>query len=331
MRQLVLYLRLRFCLFLIWLKYSNNISFECDIAIVLPPEPAQGWILDAIGKEVFNHCSSKSLRLVRYGDVLPCARRYFFTHYMYLVGSILSLKVRNPRDSGVFATHLEPEKHKISTSNLSVVLNNSKQVFCMNSRLIDELTANGVVPQKLVLAIGAADPDIFRSHKRSADGRIGFCSAFYSRKNPALLLEICKKITDKNIVLVGRGWEKFAGFGELLSMPNFEYIDSKYEDYPAIYATMSVFVSVSEIEGGPIPLLEAMFSNVVPVVSDTGFAQDIIEQGKNGYVFNLKSATVDEIADLISQAQFLSSDIRKTVVQYGWKNFSEQILYTLLK
>ena len=65
-------------------------------------------------------------------------------------------------------------------------------------------------------------------------------------------------------------------------------------------------------------------SNVVPVVSRTGIGPDIIQNGHNGFVFDV-AATTEVIAELIDHAFLLPNDIRQTVRHLTWERFSMQI------
>ncbi|MBD1845976.1 glycosyltransferase [Cyanobacteria bacterium FACHB-63] len=84
---------------------------------------------------------------------------------------------------------------------------------------------------------------------------------------------------------------------------------------------MDVFVSASRLEGGPIPLIEAMMCNVFPVASDTGFSTDIIRHGENGFIFDVEAST-DTICAYIEQAFTMDVDVHTTVKHLSWKNFS---------
>jgi glycosyltransferase involved in cell wall biosynthesis len=87
---------------------------------------------------------------------------------------------------------------------------------------------------------------------------------------------------------------------------------------------MSVFVSASELEGGPIPLLEAMMSNVVPVASKTGFAPDIIRHGKNGFIFDV-GATAQTVCLLIERAFTVECNVHETVQHCSWDDFAANV------
>lgn len=326
LRPLLFSFRLKLSLAILKIRSIHTPKIEYDIVFVIPPKKAPGWILKAICLELQKFCHDKKTVLVNSGKKLPSARFYFFSHYMYYFDAILKLRISNPLQGYVWATHLEPDKNGIDLNQLASLLNNAKKIFCMNSQLIKLFTDAGVNKSRMLLTIGAADPTVFLGHSRKPNGKVGFCSAFYERKSPEIVYEICTLIKDKEIVLIGKGWEKFDKFKQMMDLPNFEYVDTEYHNYPDLYASMSVFVSVSNVEGGPIPLLEAMISNVVPVVGDTGFSKDIVLNGINGYIYNLSSTSPMEIVELIYKAYDLKGDIRETVLQYDWESFSKNIL-----
>ena len=138
------------------------------------------------------------------------------------------------------------------------------------------------------------------------------------------MLEVVGLLPNRRFILLGRGWPAWERFGELLALPNFEYVEIPYEEYPKWYAKMDVFLSTSLNEGGPLPLLEAMLSNCVPVASRTGFAPDIITHGQNGFVFDT-DAPVADVCSLIEDALRLRADVRATVEHLTWKRFTNEL------
>lgn len=107
-------------------------------------------------------------------------------------------------------------------------------------------------------------------------------------------------------------------------LPNFTYLELPYEQYPDFYQQVDVFVSPARLEGGPIPLLEAMMSNAVPVASRTGFAPDIIRHGENGFLFDV-DASAAEICSRIEDAYALQAPVRETVKHLTWQRFTNQL------
>jgi len=132
--------------------------------------------------------------------------------------------------------------------------------------------------------IGAADPDVFTPAVERGSAVL-LSSAFYPRKHPERLLALVQQLPDERFVLLGKGWQQWARFDALRACPNFTYLDEPYDAYPDHYRRAGVFLSLSTMEGGPIPLLEAMCADLIPVASRTGFAPDVIQHGSNGFLF----------------------------------------------
>ncbi len=257
---------------------------KCEMVCVIPPSDAPQWILNAICREIKGRVSL-DVEIAHCDKPLPQAGAYFFSHLMFFHAAILRtpeiLRARNI----VFYTH---PKEGLSRSETVRVLNLASHVACMCTEYAEMLKAWGVKAEKVATVHVGADPRVFVSHVRGR-GKIGFCSAYYERKNPALIVEIVRRSPDWSFMLVGRNWEKCTHFQQLMSLSNFQYRELHYNEYPSFYESLDVFVSPSRIEGGPVPLLEAMMSNVYPVASRTGHAADLITHGKNGFLFDQTS------------------------------------------
>jgi len=296
-----------------------------DVVFVTPPKSASGWILDGICREI----SSRLPAGVTYATVcadepLPFADRYFFSHYMYFFSQLSKPSASNYRGNFVFFTHLESLKHNINDARVFDLLGMSDGVICMNSGARDELSDHGFETRRITVAVGGADENFFQPNQRLMAGAIGFVSAYYERKNPDLMLETIQKLPHRRFILLGKNWEKYGRFDELKACTNLDYINAPYAQYPEIYRKMSVFVSTSTLEGGPIPLIEAMMSNVVPVVSMTGFAKDVVQHGVNGYLFDPK-AKAAEVVQLINQAYGLDADVRACALPFTWTAFAAKV------
>ena len=265
-----------------------------------------------------------NIAYVHAGQRIPRARIYFYSHYSFFFRHYGVNSATHGAKNFVWATHLEPEKHKISNSLVAKALCCADGVFCTNSVLRNQLEHLGTPPELLHVAIGAADPERFVSHARVEQGKVGLCSAYYERKRPDFIFSIIKAMPWRNFILVGRNWHNFSDFESLCALDNFEYVEASYSDYPSLYDQMSVFLSVSKVEGGPIPLIEAMMSNVFPVVSDTGFARDVVQNGVNGFIFD-ESASALQVCELIDLAYDFHVDVRKTTADYSWDRFANGI------
>jgi glycosyltransferase involved in cell wall biosynthesis len=295
-----------------------------DLAIVMPPATGAGWILDGFCSELASRSGYPQVVALRSGEPLPAARRYFFAHCAYTLRYLYPCSPVYSRPVAVFATHLEPAKSGLSAASIAALTRIGPRLICMNEELRATLENAGAAQQALHVVVGAADPARFPSHVRTATGRVGLCSSFYLRKGPDLVLEIVRRMPHREFLLLGRGWAGWQRFKDLAALPNFEYVEADYSEYASHYARMSVFVSVSLLEGGPIPLLEAMMSNVVPVVSCTGFAPDVIRHGANGFLFR-PGAHADEIGTLVDRAFTLDADVSATARMYDWDRFAHGV------
>lgn len=254
---------------------------------------------------------------------LPSADGYYFIYQNYFCRCLRSTPNILNKKNVVMFTHPNWTK-KYSKTHVVWCLNKADYIICLNSSIKTYLIDAGVKPNKLKVLHIATSSSFFKSHDRS-HGVVGFCSAFHPRKNPDLILDIVTNMKEQNFCLIGQNWSNYEKFNELQSLANFKYYDSMpYEDYPDLYSKIDVFVSPSFLEGGPVPLLEAMMSNCVPVASKTGFGPDIISHGKNGFLFDV-DATYLDVIPLINEAFKIKLNIRETVMQHTWENCSKAI------
>jgi glycosyltransferase involved in cell wall biosynthesis len=294
---------------------------EYDLVYVLPPQNDQGWILDAICREIDSYFPGSS-KMVAVGNPLPPARAYFYSHYVLFRAALLQQPELINRHNVLFYTHPKENLH-FSEDELTYLLNQSNAVVSMCSLFARSLQNRGVRNELVHVGLVGADPNFFRSHDRQC-GKIGFCSGYVPRKNGDRIREIVKRMPDQNFALCGSKWRRWSGFEELTSLPNFEYVEIPYQCFPEFYDGIDVFVSTSRLEGGPVPLIESMMSNIVPVCSRTGHAEDVIIDRQNGYLFDV-DAPIEQVCDLIRQAKCHRGEIRSTVEHLSWSRFSRQI------
>jgi glycosyltransferase involved in cell wall biosynthesis len=291
-------------------------TVNLDLCLVIP-DKSRGWILEAVCREIGAHYRGR-WEISGAMDKLPPARAYFFCHYHFYLSA---LKL-NPRlwDSPCVVWLTHPKDEALGGPTALEALSKAR-VVTMCSLWRDYAIQLGLPADRVTAIVGAADPDFFPPHRRGA-GKIGFCTAYYERKSPQRIIDVIRAMPHRQFILMGRNWDKFPDFAALLALPNFEYREGSYTEYPGFYRELDVFVSLSELEGGPIPLIESMMSNVVPVATRTGFAPDIIRHGQNGYLCQTDAPTA-EVVRLIEQAVQNTYPIRETVEHLSWRRFSE--------
>ena len=254
---------------------------------------------------------------------LPDSDGYFFVFHQYFYRAMLhNPKILNKKNIVMF-TH--PNwTFSFSESHVIWCLNKADKVICLNSKVQKELISAGLNAHKTTLIHIASDPDFFYAHERKT-GAVGFCSAFGERKNPEMVYQLVKNMPERKFYLIGRYWEKYEKYEEMKKMTNFIYYNNEpYETYPDLYTKIDIFISPSTLEGGPVPVLEAMLSNCFPIASKTGFCPDVISDGYNGFLFDV-DADYQEVIRLIKLADKKTIDVRKTALEHSWKNCSEKI------
>jgi glycosyltransferase involved in cell wall biosynthesis len=301
-------------------KTSEKISSITYVA----READKDWIFGAKVKRLAKFSKLQSTTYFHNGlRSLPDSDGYFFIFHQYFYRAMRhNPKILNKRNIVMF-TH---ENYTTSFSKTHVIwcLNKADKVVCLNSKVQEKLIKAGLQKEKTALIHIASNPDFFFSHERKT-GTVGFCSAFSDRKNPKLIFDLVKNTPERQFYLIGRYWDKYENFNELMSLQNFTYFDNEaYETYPNLYNKIDIFISPSKIEGGPVPILEAMLSNCFPIASKTGFAEDIITHGENGFLFDT-NADYKTVKVLIDKAGTKTIDVRKTALPYSWENSSHKI------
>ncbi|MFB9058134.1 glycosyltransferase family 4 protein [Mariniflexile ostreae] len=306
-------------------KFDNSLIVnKVNKVVFVAREKDKEWIFGAKVRRLSRYSKLKSS--VYYNDKLrglPDADGYFYIYQNYFCRCIRSKPSILNKKNIVMFTHPNWDK-KYSKTHVVWCLNKADYIICLNSEIKTYLTQIGVKPELLkVLHIGTS-ADFFYNHERK-NGDIGFCSSFHIRKNPKLIYDLVKNMPERTFHLIGQNWDNYEGFQDIKKLPNFIYHkDIPYNQYPEMYSKIDVFVSPSILEGGPVPVLEAMMSNCVPVASRTGYCTDLINHGENGFLFDV-DAEYKDVVPLIEKAFCLDTNVRQTVMPYTWENCAKTI------
>jgi len=280
------------------------------VAVVAPQN--RGWILDRIAKEIINRSPKPSA--ICYNPLnIPPSENYFITHYTLT-------PVYNLENTTVFFTH-----PSASIDRYKERLAQCRAIITANQAGIDHLVSNGINQEKIHMIPEGTDPSIFIPHERS-NGPILISGHAYARKNLPLIKSIIDFSKVLRYVIVGRSWPE-----DITNQKNVTYHrEIHYDKYPSIYASCDTYLSCSTLEGGgPNALIEAMHCNMVPVVSNTGNANEYITNAHNGFILPL-SATARDYIDRINRAHSIKTDISKTVATFTWESFCLETLEYLL-
>ena len=305
-----------------FLKTKQNTSLTSITYIAR--EDDKDWIFGAKARRLakFSNLNASVYFHNRLRNI-PDSDGYFFVFHQYFYRAIRhNPSILNKKNIVMF-TH--PNwTFSFSKSHVIWCLNMADKVICLNSSVRKELIKAGLKADKTELIHIASNPNFFYPHERKT-GSVGFCSAFGDRKNPEMVYQLVKHMPERQFYMIGRYWEHYEKYNELNSFSNFTYFNNKdYKTYPDLYNKIDLFISPSTLEGGPVPLLEAMLSNCFPIASKTGFCPDIIEHGVNGFLFDI-DADYTKVMTLINLADGENSDIRASALEYSWEQCSKKI------
>lgn len=293
------------------------------LACVIPAESG-GWILEKTAQMVANAYPGEA-RLVRRLYPVAAAEVYLFLHYHWAIKALRTQPWLRRKKLFAFYTH--PSDERIDPDEFVSLANSSVTPICMCEPSEAHLLKAGVRRERIRRVFGAgADPELFAAPVRESQSPavLGICSAYYPRKRPELSRAVAELMPDVTVRVLGPGWQEWSGYQDFAGLPNVRFETRDYEEYPEFYRSIRVFLSASEVEGGPVPLIEAMMSNAVPVVSDTGFARELIKDRENGFIFPV-DARPPEIVSCIRQALAMSVDVRSSVVTRTWESFGLQM------
>lgn len=148
----------------------------------------------------------------------------------------------------------------------------------MNNSSANILRNKGVTIE-IVTVYGAIDSDTFRPLDSTTEIKpfVLITSQAAERKRPELILEFIQDSPGISFVIHGKSWESY----DTKELSNLEVRSFDYSRQPILMREASTFLSISWVEGGPFPILEALASGTPVVSTITGFAPDLINK-RNG-------------------------------------------------
>ena len=118
-----------------------------------------------------------------------------------------------------------------------------------------------------------------------------------SRKRPDLIYEVIKKAPHLKFTIYGKNWSKWNNFENLTKLPNLLIKEFEYELYPKELSNHHLFLSLSDNESGPVPLLESLACGLRVLATDTGTSRDLIKNPDSIIPIHLKPMDIIGIID----------------------------------
>ena len=309
----------------------------------------EDWILKGFGLDI-----EKAFRALY--PTYPLQRFESFTqkvgkskyHFFVQQGQLIEFVKKNGVDylaqSICIFTHFDINQFPVK------ILNQCRAIFFMSSSQLSIAIANGLDSTRSHLVPLGVDQELHKildSEKiiqlqannkflspLSGRNAIGFClrywdkPAYTRRKRYKLIMKVIDILSNQlalPVIVLGPGWDdcSFKIFGDKII-----YANINYKDYPYFYNMMKVFCSLSLHEGGPMPLLESLSCGASPVVTNTGFAFDVLGRGSD-YLALSVDASIDRVIFSILDSYHCSPSLEKNralATPFSFENVARKIM-----
>lgn len=301
----------------------------------------EGWILDKIASHISAQMESQGLLTSKYflygGNKLhhtfPPSEIAFFMHYSNFYHLVKKISSRVSSFCVVWYTHFD-EKYGIELTEFTAVCNKyNTKVICPCSKNRDDLLDAGINPLNVTVVLGGFDDALLELEGPRSHNSVAFVSACYERKRPDLLLELaaaCPNFTFniigprvEDVDNIGIVWSRSEYAKEISKRPNINLYEVEYEKYPALILESSKYLMLSDFEGGPIGLIEAMALDLTPIATDTGFVKDLLTGELQQNLIPV-DPDIKKVINLV-RMEPKKRVARENVRDASWKKFSENV------
>jgi len=230
----------------------------------------------------------------------------------------------------------------------------SDAIMTVSRQWHDELIRVGVPESKLTMIQNGIDVKLFgsASHERKqmlrwkyglnvSDFVVGFSAKRTSDTCHRKGIDVLQALIKTTSALEGRSLSWFLrgpGWNELVDSMRKNGARITYcpfletdEELAESYQLLDSFVITARIEGGPVPLLEAMSCGIAVITTPVGVAREIVEDSHNGFLveFDSPDRTVKRIFQLYrdrSLAARFGIEARRTIVQrLRWEETTKDV------
>lgn len=268
---------------------------------------------------------------------VPCGTISLFLRYQYDLPYIVSLRGSDvPWYSERFDKIYYILKYPIS------FIWKKAEFVVANSLMLKELALKSSVQQEISVIYNGINTDVFKP-KENPQSHTDFtvlCASRLSRRkgfNYAIeaFAKIYKKYPQLKMIIAGGEGNAETELREqvkemkLEDRITFTGFVTPNTDFIKYHHLSDVFVFPSLNEGMSNNMLEAMASGMPIIMTPTGGAEELIKEGKNGYIINFKDA--DDIAEKLEKlinnpdlAKKMGMESRKIAENMSWSNVAQQ-------
>jgi glycosyltransferase involved in cell wall biosynthesis len=291
----------------------------------------RGWVLGILANVLATGITNATPKIIEFPQsrrdarnprgslFLPKAQYNFFLHQDLALTAFQKGWLNKQSRNLLYVTHLTGDagRYKVLEPFFDLILNN-------NSRTFTDLVDVGFAPENMLVTPNPIDPIFSRQLLDRKKLDVVFVANYTQRKRPDLLVETVKSLCMVNFTLIGRGWAGSREYEELLPRKNFAYTEFEFESYPPLLAKHKVFCTLSDLEGGPVPLLESLVIGLSVVATDTGTANDLIPPPCRKFILPI-NPTIEMISQSILGALKVDKSGFESKKEYFYDGFVDFI------
>ena len=128
---------------------------------------------------------------------------------------------------------------------------------------------------EVICMVGAINLTRFNLPAKSGN-KVAWVGTAVKRKNPQFLLELAKAAPNLIFRVLGKDWGKSDYLRELKLLSNVEFVEISEALSSSDFDECGVYLMLSQVEGGPMPLLESLAAGLIPICMRTGFVEDLL-------------------------------------------------------
>jgi glycosyltransferase involved in cell wall biosynthesis len=201
---------------------------------------------------------------------IPRASKIVIFHQDLFIQLYKKGRIRKNSDIIVYYTHtVDPD------FNLGY-LREANKIVVMSKQASKYLETNyNISRNKIEVLYGGVDTKQFFAQPRLNEKIAIFVCDYKARKRPDLILRTVEDNKDWHFILHGLNWNDTEELNRLKLHDNFSYFNFNFQKSRELYSRANVFISLSDIEGGPLPAIEALICGKKVILTNTGFAEDL--------------------------------------------------------
>ena len=287
-------------------------SFKPDIAYASMAYPCGIWLMDI-------HPNIKTVISCEAADIHTLPKyNHGFRHQLNIDSQ---LRKSLSKCDGIRASSTDRrttiiEDIGVDRDDIEVIFNGADPIFRDNQCTIDIRNKIGLSSEDLIiLSVG---------NYRKLKGHEIAIKAF---------AKVCGQFPHWHYVIVGRGLEQLQPLIQEGHVEKNIHLAGAFnrQHICAVYQQSNLYLSASEIEGFPVTVSEAIMAGLPLLLSDVSGHNDVVWQGKNGYLFE-----VNHIDDLTEKMRMIlgNNELRRSFSefnqkkspQFEWKYIARQFI-----